>query len=123
MNTSQGSKWDFNFGGQLTTNSKNLIAKVTKIGKNKYSFNDLIRVFKLNVVFCRPVLILKVQYFPLSGGKLSRISGRHLNYVGCHAGHQIKILVAKNKNLVAQATILVDKIEPCVTLKLCRKWH
>ena len=91
--------------------------------KNKYSFNDLIRVFKLNVVFCRPVLILKVQYFPLSGGKLSRISGRHLNYAGGHAGHQMKILVAKNKNLVAQTTILVDKIEPCVTLKLCRKWH
>jgi hypothetical protein len=36
MNTSQGSKWDFNFGGQLATSSKNLIAKVTKIGSQRY---------------------------------------------------------------------------------------
>ena len=56
------------------------------------------------------MLILKVQYFPLSDGKLSRIFGHQpqlrwppdLNF-----GRQ-------TRNLVVQATILVDKIEPCL---------
>jgi hypothetical protein len=36
----QTSKWDFNFGGQLAANSKNLVAKVKKIGSQRYKVKE-----------------------------------------------------------------------------------
>jgi hypothetical protein len=58
---------------------------------------------------------LKVQYFPLSDGKLSRISGRHLNYAGGHAGHQInkcKFWLPKTKFGRPVYHFFAEKIEP-----------
>jgi hypothetical protein len=70
----------------------------SRAAKNKYSSNDLSS--------------LQVQYFSLSDGKLSRISGHQPQLCwwsrwppDLHFGHQ-------KQNLVAQATILVDNIEP-----------
>jgi hypothetical protein len=45
-----------NFSGQ---SKKKLVAKGKRIKTNIF-LNDLIRVFKFNVLFCRSVLILKV---------------------------------------------------------------
>jgi len=58
---------------------------------------------------------LKGQYFPLSDGKLSRISGCQPQLRWQSHWPTDLNFGRQKRNLVAQATILVDKIEPCHT--------
>jgi hypothetical protein len=69
--TIQALKWDFNFGGHQLQKScgqpQILVAKVEKIGSQRQG-----KQVKTNILS----MILQVEYFPLSDGKLSRISSR-----------------------------------------------